>query len=86
MQLISYLQKFFFFQTSTFTGPQKRMSDNMAEAQTLAEVVLQHVDKKGHINSLELATELKEDHQKIVGAIKSLQSFGEVIPLFETNT
>lgn len=60
------------------------MSDNMAE--TLAEVVLQHVDKKGHINSLELATELKEDHQKIVGAIKSLQSFGEVIPLFETNT
>ncbi|XP_076092051.1 phenylalanine--tRNA ligase alpha subunit-like [Mytilus galloprovincialis] len=53
------------------------MSDNMAE--TLAEVVLQHVDKKGHINSLELATELKEDHQKIVGAIKSLQSFGELI-------
>ncbi|CAC5377561.1 FARSA [Mytilus coruscus] len=45
----------------------------------MAEVVLQHVDKKGHINSLELATELKEDHQKIVGAIKSLQSFGELI-------
>lgn len=45
----------------------------------MAEVILQHVDQKGHINSLQLAKELKEDHQKIVGAIKSLQSFGEVI-------
>ena len=48
------------------------MSENMAE------IILQNVDQRGHINSLELANELKVDHQKIVGAIKSLQSFGEV--------
>jgi len=53
-------------------GQQKRMSENMAE------IILQNVDQRGHINSLELANELKVDHQKIVGAIKSLQSFGEV--------
>jgi hypothetical protein len=36
----------------------------------MAEIILQHVDQRGHINSLELANELKVDHQKIVGAIR----------------
>ncbi|CAG7826407.1 unnamed protein product, partial [Allacma fusca] len=31
------------------------------------------------VSSLQLATELEEDHQKIVGAIKSLQSLGDIV-------
>lgn len=44
----------------------------------LSQVVLTEVNKQGEIDSLVLANSLKEDHQKIVGAIKSLQSLGDV--------
>ncbi|KAK3577561.1 hypothetical protein CHS0354_026530 [Potamilus streckersoni] len=42
-------------------------------------LVLQHIDKSDKINTLDLAESLKEDHQKIVGAVKSLQALGDVI-------
>ncbi len=44
----------------------------------LPDAILKYlVDKEG-FDSLELAKELKIDHQKVVGAIKSIQAVGEV--------
>ena len=39
----------------------------------LAEVVLQQVGQNETVDSLHLSNELQQDHQKIVGAIKSIQ-------------
>ncbi|XP_059483542.1 phenylalanine--tRNA ligase alpha subunit [Neocloeon triangulifer] len=46
---------------------------------TLPEKILQYLDSKGKGDSLLLADEWKEDSQKIVGAIKSLEALGNVI-------
>ena len=48
----------------------------------LAEKLLQLIAEKEQINTLNVAKELSVDHQKIVGAVKSLQSLGEVRILF----
>lgn len=48
-------------------------------ASELVELVLDKVDKFGQINSLNLANEINQDHQKIIGAIKSLQTLDNVI-------
>ncbi|XP_072019308.1 phenylalanine--tRNA ligase alpha subunit-like [Amphiura filiformis] len=45
----------------------------------LGELVLQHVAKDGEITTSELAQRLQKDHQQIVGAVKSLQSLGNII-------
>lgn len=46
----------------------------------LPERVLSYLDQTGGlVDSLQLSKELEEDHQKIVGAIKSLQSIGGLI-------
>lgn len=45
----------------------------------LSQVVLTEVDKQGEIDTLKLSQSIKEDHQKIVGAVKSLQSLGDII-------
>lgn len=37
--------------------------------------VLQHAEK---VTSLDLADKLKQDHQKVVGAIKSIEAIGDV--------
>ena len=39
----------------------------------LAEELLQYLGEKGTVDSLHLSNELQQDHQKIVGAIKSVQ-------------
>jgi hypothetical protein len=44
----------------------------------LSQVVLTEVGKQGEIDTLQLAGSISEDHQKIVGAVKSLQSLGDV--------
>ena len=44
----------------------------------LNELLLQHVAKEGQITTSELAQRLGKDHQQIVGAVKSLQSLGNV--------
>ncbi|XP_065333644.1 phenylalanine--tRNA ligase alpha subunit [Cloeon dipterum] len=46
---------------------------------SLPERILQHLEAKGKGDSLQLAEEWKEDVQKIVGAIKSLEALGNVI-------
>ena len=50
----------------------------MAE-QKLNEEILRRLNEKSKLNSLDLSKELSIDHQKIVGAIKSLQSLGDII-------
>lgn len=42
------------------------------------ELVLQAVADTGGVDSLELASKLNTDHQKVVGAVKSLQSHEDV--------
>lgn len=45
----------------------------------LVESVLQHLAKNGAADTVDLAITLGEDHQKVVGAVKSLQAFGDII-------
>lgn len=47
-------------------------------AKQLTDQILDHLDEHGEVNSLVLAEEFKEDHQKIIGAIKSLEAIGDV--------
>ena len=44
----------------------------------ISQHILLLIDKNGPRNSLKISEELKESHQKIVGAIKSLESLGNV--------
>ncbi|KAL8582118.1 hypothetical protein ACOMHN_004038 [Nucella lapillus] len=43
------------------------------------EIVLQEVDKTGEVDTLRLAKTLGVDHQVLVGAVKSLQSLGDIL-------
>ena len=45
----------------------------------LPERILAHLEKEESARSLEIAEEFEVDHQKIVGAIKSLESLGDVV-------
>ena len=47
-------------------------------AVTLPEKILLYLDSKDKADSIQLAEEWKEDGQKVVGAIKSLDSLGNV--------
>jgi len=51
-------------------------------AASLAEKILRYLDANGKADSLFLAQEWKEDPQKIVGAVKSLEALGSVSPNF----
>lgn len=42
------------------------------------EILLQEVEKAGEVNTQSLAKRLGVDHQILVGAVKSLQSLGDV--------
>ena len=42
------------------------------------EILLQEVAEHGNIETLSLAKRLQVDHQVLVGAVKSIQSIGEV--------
>lgn len=48
-------------------------------ASELGEEILKIVDAKGEVDTLDLSSLLKQDHQKIIGAVKSLQSLGDLI-------
>lgn len=47
-------------------------------ASELVEKVLNYVGERGEVNSLELVGIIDNDHQKIIGAIKSLQTLPDV--------
>ncbi|CAK9823555.1 Phenylalanine--tRNA ligase alpha subunit B [Anthophora retusa] len=48
-------------------------------AKQLTDQILDYLDQYGEVNSLHLAEIFKEDHQKIIGAIKSLEAIGDLI-------
>lgn len=45
----------------------------------LTERILQHVEKVGSVNTLELVSILNEEHQKIIGALKSIEATGDLV-------
>ncbi|SPP88889.1 phenylalanine--tRNA ligase alpha subunit [Drosophila guanche] len=45
----------------------------------LTERILQHLDNTDQVDTLDLATLFAVDHQKIVGALKSIQAHGELV-------
>lgn len=47
-------------------------------SQSLDKVILETLEKRGSVETLELAKELGKDHQLIVGIVKSIQSLGDV--------
>ena len=47
-------------------------------AEELDRRILAELDVTGHVNSYDFATKLGVDHQLVVGAVKSLQSVGDV--------
>ena len=51
------------------------MAESVSE---LCGTLLQLLDDRGSIDSYEVAKELDKDHQLVVGAVKSLQSLGNV--------
>lgn len=54
--------------------------------QELTERILLHVDKNGKVDTLDLVQIFDEDHQKIVGAVKSIQAHDEKILETSTNS
>lgn len=45
----------------------------------LTDQILNYIDQHGKADTFELATEFNEDHQKIVGAVKSIEAHGELL-------
>lgn len=45
----------------------------------LTEQILKYVDEHGQVDTIDLVGVFKEDHQKIVGALKSIQANGELV-------
>lgn len=45
----------------------------------LTEQILKYIDEHDKVDTLDLIPILKEDHQKIVGALKSIESTGDLV-------
>ena len=45
----------------------------------LTDQILNYIQKNGKADTYELATEFGEDHQKIVGAVKSIEAHGDIL-------
>lgn len=45
----------------------------------LTEQILKYIESHGKADTLDLAAEFSEDHQKVVGALKSIESHGEIL-------
>ncbi|KZC15056.1 PREDICTED: phenylalanine--tRNA ligase alpha subunit [Dufourea novaeangliae] len=54
-------------------------------AKQLNDQILDYLDEQGEVNSLVLADVFKENHQKIIGAIKSLEAIGDLITTKQVN-
>ena len=50
----------------------------MAANLDLCESILKEIDKNGSLDTLEYSKEIEKDHQVVVGAVKSLESLGNV--------
>lgn len=47
-------------------------------AKQLSDQILEYLSVHSETNSVDLADKFREDHQKIIGAIKSLETFDDV--------
>lgn len=45
----------------------------------LTEQILKYIEEHEKADTLDLATEFNEEHQKVVGALKSIQANGELV-------
>ncbi|XP_070562510.1 phenylalanine--tRNA ligase alpha subunit-like [Ptychodera flava] len=63
---------------STPRGQDVKQSGNKM-GDSLGEKILQEIEEQGNVNTEELAKRLDIDHQQVVGAVKSLQSLGNLI-------
>lgn len=45
----------------------------------LTEQILKYIDQHEKADTLDLAAEFNEDHQKVVGALKSIQAHGDLL-------
>lgn len=45
----------------------------------LTEQILKYIEKHDKADTLDLAAEFGEDHQKVVGALKSIQAHGDLL-------
>lgn len=45
----------------------------------LTEKILHHLNKVNQVDTLDLAQLFKEDHQKVIGALKSIQANGDLV-------
>ncbi|XP_076624115.1 phenylalanine--tRNA ligase alpha subunit isoform X1 [Colletes latitarsis] len=52
----------------------------------LTDQILEYLDKYGEVTSFDLADVFKENHQKIIGAIKSLEAIGDLITAENVST
>lgn len=50
-------------------------------ASELAEKILTYLEVKGETDTILLSNEFKTDHQKVIGAVNSLHSLGDVSEL-----
>lgn len=48
-------------------------------ASELGEEILKILNCKNEIDTYDLSSLLKQDHQKVIGAVKSLQALGDLI-------
>lgn len=54
----------------------------------MAEEILKYLAKNNEVNTLKLAGIFQEDHQKIIGTLKSIQAHGDLViaePINEKN-
>ena len=47
-------------------------------ADSLNQLILEKVNEHGSVDTLKLSAEINKDHQLLVGAVKSLQTLGDV--------
>lgn len=45
----------------------------------LTERILQHIEQIDSVNTLDLVSIFNEDHQKIIGALKSIEATGDLV-------
>ena len=48
------------------------------KVEELAEFILKVLEERGSVDTYDLSLEIGKDHQLVVGAVKSLQSLGDV--------
>lgn len=64
-------------QLASFSAKIKASFPKMA-AESLNQLILEKVNENGSVDSLRLSEEINKDHQLLVGAVKSLQTLGNV--------